>query len=61
MPLDLEKATSFIDARTFLRRGAPCKDKIGLLNVLLAEGLNLGFSKMAEAIWPSTGLDCLLR
>jgi len=27
----------------------PCKDRIGLLNVLLAEGLNLGLSKMAGA------------
>ena len=49
MLLDVEKATGFIDAFTHLRTGAPCKDKIGLLNVLLAEGLNLGLSKMAEA------------
>ena len=42
-------ATGFTDAFTHLRTGAPCKDRIGLLNVLLAEGLNLGFSKMAEA------------
>ena len=49
MLLDVEKATGFIDAFTHLRTGAPCNDKIGLLNVLLAEGLNLGLSKMAEA------------
>ena len=49
MLLDVEKATGFIDAFTHLRTGAPCKDKIGLLNVLFAEGLNLGLSKMAEA------------
>jgi len=49
MLLDVEKATGFIDAFTHLRTGAPCKDKVGLLNVLLAEGLNLGLSKMAEA------------
>jgi hypothetical protein len=49
MLLDVEKATGFMDAFTHLRTGAPCKDKIGLLNVLLAEGLNLGLSKMAEA------------
>ncbi|WP_456391288.1 Tn3 family transposase [Profundibacter sp.] len=49
MLLDVENATGFIDAFTHLRTGAPCKDKIGLLNVLLAEGLNLGLSKMAEA------------
>ena len=39
----------FIDAFTHLRTGAPCKDRFGLLNVILAEGLNLGLSKMAEA------------
>jgi hypothetical protein len=50
MLLDVEKATGFIDAFTHLRTGALCRDKIGLLNVLLAEGLNLGLSKMAEAI-----------
>lgn len=47
--LDVDKATGFTDAFTHLRTGVPCKDKIGLLNVLLAEGLNLGLSKMADA------------
>ncbi len=47
--LDVDKTTGFTDAFTHLRTGVPCKDKIGLLNVLLAEGLNLGLSKMAEA------------
>ncbi len=49
MLLEVEKTTGFADAFTHLRTGAPCKDVIGLLNVLLAEGLNLGLSKMAEA------------
>lgn len=40
---------SFTEAFTHLRSGVPCKDNTGLLNVLLAEGLNLGLSKMAEA------------
>ncbi|KQB95531.1 transposase [Loktanella sp. 1ANDIMAR09] len=39
----------FTEAFTHLRTGATCKDRIGLLNVLLAEGVNLGLSKMAEA------------
>ena len=39
----------FTEAFTRLRTGVPCKDRIGLLNVLLAEGLNLGLSKMADA------------
>ncbi|WP_417607504.1 Tn3 family transposase [Primorskyibacter flagellatus] len=47
--LEVEKATGFTDAFTHIRTGAPCRDKIGLLSVLLAEGLNLGLSKMAEA------------
>ena len=39
----------FTEAFTHLRTGIPCKDRIGVLNVLLAEGLNLGLSKMADA------------
>jgi len=49
MLLEVDQVTSFTDAFTHLRTGVPCADKIGLLNVLLAEGLNLGLSKMAEA------------
>ena len=47
--LEVDAATGFTDAFTHPRTGAPCKDRIGLLNVLLAEGLNLGLSRMAEA------------
>lgn len=47
--LEVDAATGFGDAFTHLRTGAPCNDRIGLLNVLLAEGLNLGLRKMAEA------------
>ena len=47
--LEVDAATAFTEAFTHLRTGAPCKDRIGLMNVLLAEGLNLGLSKMAEA------------
>ena len=47
--LDVDEATGFTDAFTHLRTGAPCNDRIGLLNVILAEGLNLGLSKMAGA------------
>ena len=49
MLLEVDKVTGFTDAFTHLRTGAPCKDKIGLLSVLLAEGLNLGLSRIAEA------------
>ena len=47
--IEVDAATGFTDAFTHLRTGAPCRDRVGLLNVLLAEGLNLGLSKMAEA------------
>ncbi len=42
---DIGFTESFVSAQT----GAPCKDQIGMLTVLLAEGLNLGLSKVAEA------------
>ncbi len=47
--LEVDDETGFTDAFMHLRTGAACKDRVGLLNVLLAEGLNLGLSKMAEA------------
>ena len=47
--IEVDDAIGFTEAFTHLRTGAPCEDKIGLLNVLLAEGLNLGLRKMAEA------------
>ena len=47
--MDVDDAIGFTDAFVHLRTGAPCKDKIGLLNVLLAEGVNLSIGKMAES------------
>jgi len=47
--LEVDAAVGFSDAFSHLRTGAPCSDRVGLLNVLLAEGLNLGLRKMAEA------------
>ncbi len=47
--LEVDDEIGFTEAFTHLRTGVPCADRIGLLNVLLAEGLNLGLSKMAGA------------
>lgn len=47
--LEVDDAIGFTEAFTHLRTGVPCKDRVGMLNVLLAEGLNLGLSKMAGA------------
>src|SRR3546814_4513999 len=48
--LEVDERTGFSDAFTHLRTGAPCSDRIGLMNVLLAEGVNLGLRKMAAEI-----------
>src|SRR3546814_17965549 len=45
----VDERTGFSEAFTHLRTGAPCSDRIGLMNVLLAEGVNLGLRKMAAA------------
>ncbi len=47
--MDVDNDTGLTEAFTHLRTGATCKDRLGLLNVILAEGLNLGLSKMAGA------------
>lgn len=47
--LEVDDEIGFTEAFTHLRTSVPCKDRIGLLNVLLSEGLNLGLSKMAGA------------
>ena len=47
--LEVDADIGFTDAFVHLRTGAPPKDKIGLLNVLLAEGINLSLGKMAES------------
>ena len=46
--IEVDDATRFTEAFTHLRTGEPCRDRIGLLNVLLAEGVNLGLRKMAD-------------
>lgn len=47
--LEVDASIGFSEAFTHLRTGAPCADRIGLMNVILAEGINLGLRKMAEA------------
>lgn len=47
--LEADQDIGFSDVFRNLRTGSPCKDRIGLMNVLLAEGINLGLRKMAEA------------
>jgi TnpA family transposase len=48
--LDVDEATGFTDAFTDLRTGSVCRDRIGVLSVVLSDGLNLGLKKMAASI-----------
>jgi Tn3 transposase DDE domain len=47
--LDVDTVIGFCEAFIHLRAGAPCTDRIGLMNVILAEGINLSLRKMADA------------
>ena len=53
--LEVDGATGFSDAFVHLRTGTPRADRIGLMNVVLAEGVNLGLRKMAEATRTASG------
>ncbi|SFE97026.1 Transposase and inactivated derivatives, TnpA family [Marinobacter sp. DSM 26671] len=44
--LSVDREIGFTEAFTDLRTGAPCRDQIGLLTVLLSDGVNLGLRKM---------------
>ena len=48
--LEVDDATRFTEAFTHLRTGSPCRDRIGLLNVLLAEGINLGLRQLVGPV-----------
>ena len=45
----VDDATGFTDAFSDLRKGSPPVDRRALLSVLLADGINIGLKKMADA------------
>ena len=47
--LEVDDRIEFTSAFTDLRTGIPCRDRVAVLSVLLADGVNLGLRKMAEA------------
>ncbi|MFN7365308.1 MAG: Tn3 family transposase [Alphaproteobacteria bacterium] len=55
---EVAEETAFTDSFTHIHTGSPCPDKIGLLNVILAGGINMGLKKMAlcssshASFWP---------
>lgn len=55
---EVDEETRFTDSFTHIHTGSPCTDKIGLMNVLFAGGVNMGLKKMAlcssshTTFWP---------
>lgn len=55
---EVAEDTAFTDSFTHIHTGSPCSDTIGLLNVILAGGINMGLKKMAlcssshSSFWP---------
>ena len=47
--LEVDDATGFTDAFGHLRTGSPCRDRIGLLCLVLAEGVTWDCARMADA------------
>jgi TnpA family transposase len=47
--IEVDEKLHFTDAFTDLRTGIACGDRIGAMTVLLADGVNLGLRKMADA------------
>ena len=54
--LELDRWTGFSKHFTHLKTVAPAKDQTLLLTAILADGINLGISKMAEACLGTTAL-----
>jgi TnpA family transposase len=58
---EVDADTSFTDSFTHIHTGSPCTDKLGLLNVLLAGGINMGLKKMALCSSSHTSFWSLMR
>lgn len=58
---EVEEDTNFTDSFTHIHTGSPCTDKIGLLNVILAGGINMGLKKMALCSSSHTSFWSLMR
>lgn len=58
---EVDEDTGFTDSFTHIHTGSPCSDKVGLLNVLLAGGINMGLKKMALCSSSHTSFWSLMR
>jgi TnpA family transposase len=58
---EVAEDTGFTDSFTHIHTGSLCPDKIGLLNILLAGGINMGLKKMALCSSSHTSFWSLMR
>lgn len=58
--VEVDRWTGFLEQFTHLRTGLPSEDRQDLLTVILADGINLGLTRMAEAV-PGSSLKRLSR
>jgi TnpA family transposase len=58
---EVDQDTGFTDSFTHIHTGSPCPDKVGLLNVILAGGINMGLKKMALCSSSHTSFWSLMR
>ena len=58
---EVDEDTGFTDQFTHIHTGSVCSDKVGLLNVLLAGGINMGLKKMALCSSSHTSFWSLMR
>jgi TnpA family transposase len=59
--VEVNEDTGLTDSFIHLHTGSPCSDKVGLLNVLLAGGINMGLNKMALCSSSHTSVWSLMR
>ena len=58
---EVDEDTGFTDSFTHIYTGSTCSDKVGLLNILLAGGINMGLKKMALCSSSHTSFWSLMR
>lgn len=58
---EVDADTDFTDSFTHIHNGSICADRLGLLNILLAGGINMGLKKMALCSSSHTSFWSLMR
>lgn len=58
---EVAEETSFTDSFSHIHTGSPCTDTVGLLNIILAGGINMGLKKMAMCSSSHSSFWSLMR